>query len=63
LGEKPCLKSVALASNLKKRSYLTIISNNASSNTDNTTTSDIDDTEDNERISKKIKETKDAYGT
>jgi|GEM_PF-5343469 len=57
LGEKPCLKPVALASNLKKRSHLAIISTNASSNTDNTT-SDIDDTEDNERISKKSKKPK-----
>jgi len=33
LGKKPRLKPVTLASNLKKRSHLAIISNNASSNT------------------------------
>lgn len=54
LGEKPCLKPVAVASNLKKRPLSASSCNSASSNT----TSDIDDTEDNERKSEKAKKTR-----
>lgn len=54
LGEKLCLKPVAAASNLKKRSLSVASCNSASSNT----ISDIDDTEDNERKSEKAKKTR-----
>jgi hypothetical protein len=51
LGEKPCLKPVPLASNLKKRSFPEAFSNVSSE-----TTSDID--EDNDKPSKKLKKPK-----
>lgn len=54
LGEKPCLKPVAVASNLKKRPLSVASCNSASSNI----TSDIDDTEVNERKSEKAKKTR-----
>lgn len=57
LGEKPCLKPVALASNLKKRSNSAASLSNTSSNTDNTT-SDIDDKENSEGMSIKSKKPK-----
>lgn len=57
LGDKPCLKPLALASNLKKRSHLASSLSSISSNTDNTT-SDIDDIEDSKGISKKLKKRK-----
>ncbi|XP_020298830.1 zinc finger and SCAN domain-containing protein 29-like [Pseudomyrmex gracilis] len=57
LGEKPCLKPVALASNLKKRSHSARSLSSVSSNADNTI-SDIDDVTDSESKSKKPKKTR-----
>ncbi|XP_018403070.1 PREDICTED: uncharacterized protein LOC108779996 [Cyphomyrmex costatus] len=52
IGEKPCLKPIALASNLKKRSHLAVISKNTSS-TD--TTNDTDNVENSRVPIKKLK--------
>lgn len=57
MGEKPCLKPVALASNLKKRSNSATSLSSISSNADNTI-SDIDDVTDSKNKSKKPKKTR-----
>lgn len=58
LGEKPCLKPVALASNLRKRPHLVASTSSASSNTDNTISDIDDDIEESDKISVKSKKRK-----